>query len=475
MIAHVNEMSYGVVHPVRPFSNLRSLMNRHAFFRKSRSIALASAAALACHASQAWADDTADTPPQLWAVHGQTTFVDQYHPAFHAPYSGRNSLNPGSLGDETADITLYIGVSPWSGGELWLNPEIDQGFGLSNTLGVAGFPSGEAYKVGKSSPYFKMQRVFFRQTFDLGGESETVDPDLNQLGRTETKDRVVVTLGKMAVTDVFDHNDYASDPRNLFLNWALVDLATFDYAANAWGYTYGATAEWYQDRWTLRAGVFDLSDVPNSGKLESTFGRQFQLIAEAEERYTMWDRPGALRLIGFFTHGRMGLFHDAIALAQASGQPADISLVRHMHQRTGIGLNLQQQLSDDLGFFLRAGYDDPSREPFEFIDADAALSTGLSLKGNRWERNDDTIGFALILNGIARQHETYFDLGGTGILVGDGQLPHPDTEKVLETYYALALNKAVTVTADYQFIADPAYNSDRGPVSVFGARIHAEF
>ncbi len=443
----------------------------------ARPALLISVVACLLQAPRASAEGTGDSQPspQDWAIHGQTTFAVQYHPAFHSSYRGPNSLDPGSRGNETADITLYLGIRPWEGGEIWINPEVDQGFGLSNTLGVAAFPSGEAYKVGKSSPYYKMQRLFFRQTFDLGGDAETINPDLNQLGGSDTHDHAVVTLGKLAVTDIFDKNDYANDPRNEFLNWALTNLSTFDYAANAWGYTLGGAVEWYQDWWTLRAGLFDLSDVPNSAKLETSFGRQFQLIAEFEERHTWWNEPGKIHLIGFLTHGRMGLFRDANALAQASGQPADISLVRHMHVRTGIGLTLQQQVEDDLGFFARAGFDDPSREPFEFIDSDAGASAGFALSGNRWDRKDDTLGLAFIINGIARQHATYFDLGGTGILVGDGKLPHPGTEKVIETYYTLAANEALKLTADYQFIADPAYNRDRGPVSVFGARVHAQF
>jgi high affinity Mn2+ porin len=418
--------------------------------------------------------DNAPAAPEDWAIHGQITHVWQYHPAFRSPYRGANSLDPGSRGNETLDATLYLGVRLWEGAEAWINPEVDQGFGLSNTLGIAGFPNAEGSKVGKATPYPKLQRLFVRQTIDLGGERETVGPDVNQLGGSQTSNRIVVTLGKFGVPDVFDRNAYAADSKHDFLNWALVDLATFDYAANAWGYSEGLSIEWYQDRWALRAGLFDLSDVPNSERLETTFARQFQLDAELEERHTLWGEPGKLRLLAFLSHGRMGLFHDAIALSQATGKPADISLVRHMHERAGVGINLEQQISDDLGFFLRAGYDDPSREPFEFIDVDAAASAGLALKGNRWERPDDTVGLALIVNGISRQHATYFNDGGLGILVGDGKLPHPGDEKIVEAYYALAATKWLTVTADYQFVDNPAYNRDRGPVSILGLRIHAE-
>ena len=156
----------------------------------------------------------------------------------------------------------------WQGAELWVNPEIDQGFGLANTLGVAGFPSGEAYKVGQTYPYARLPRTFIRQTIDLGGETQKVDAGANQFAGSETANRLVITVGKFAVTDIFDTNKYAHDPRNDFMNWALVDTGTFDYAADSWGYTYGAAVEWYQGSWTLRGGVFDLSIIPNSPDLD---------------------------------------------------------------------------------------------------------------------------------------------------------------------------------------------------------------
>lgn len=410
-----------------------------------------------------------------WAIHGQLTFIEQYHPAFRSPYMGPKSLAPGSLGDETFDSTLYLGTRLWDGAEAWINGDIDQGFGLSNSLGIAGFPNGEAYKVGSSVPYFKLSRLFLRQTIDLGGDVERVDPDLNQLSGSQTSDRIILTIGKFSVADVFDHNFYSDDSRHNFLNWALVDLGTFDYAANAWGFTYGSTIEWYQDWWSIRAGLFDLSEVPNSAKLETTFLRQFQIDTELEEDHTLWNEPGKVRLLSFLSHGRMGLFSDAIALSQETGNPADVSLVRHMHERAGVGINVEQQLIEDLGFFLRTGYDDPSREPFDFIDVDATASGGLSLNGNRWQRPEDVLGLAFIDNSITREHATYFNDGGTGILVGDGKLPHPGDEKIIEVLYDFAPTERLKLTADYQFVDNPAYNSQRGPVSILGMRLHAEF
>jgi len=411
---------------------------------------------------------------QTWAVHGQATFVDQGTAAFHSPYRGPNSLDPGMRGRETADVTLYLGFRPWSGAEAWVDPEIDQGFGLSNTLGVAGFPSGEAYKVGKSTPYAKLPRLFLRQTIDLGGAREAVDADLNQMRGARTADRLVITIGKFGVTDIFDANTLAHDPRHDFLNWSVIDTGSFDYAADAWGYTYGAAVEWYVGRWTLRAGVFDLSTIPNTTSLERDFS-EFQAVVEIEERHNIGGRDGKLEITGFVSRGRMGKFSDAIRLAEATGQPASIAAVRRYQSRPGISFNLEQDVTDDLGVFAHGGVDDATKETYEFTDIDRTLAIGASMKGRRWSRPGDTVGLALVANDISRVHEQFLDAGGLGILVGDGKLPHPGTEAIVETYYDVPVQKVAHVSLDYQVVNNPGYNRDRGPVSIFAVRLHAQF
>jgi high affinity Mn2+ porin len=413
--------------------------------------------------------------PEDWAVHGQSTLVWQYHPAFHSPYRGPHSLDPGSRGDETFNATLYLGFRIWSGSEFWLNPEIDQGFGLSDTLGVAGFPNGQGSKVGQATPYPRLPRAFLRQTIDLGGHTEGIEPDANQLGGSETSDRLVFTFGKFSVVDIFDTNQYAHDAGGDFLNWALIDTGTFDYAANAWGYTYGGAIEWYQDSWTLRAGIFDLSHVPNGEVLEANLGQQFQAVAELEERDEIFGQQGKVKLLAFLSHGRMGMFSDALRLAAATGQPPNTADVRRLHARAGVSLNLEQALADDIGLFARAGYDDPTREPFEYADIDATLATGVALSGGRWNRPDDTVGIAAVVNMISRTHREYLDEGGLGILIGDGRLPHEGSEQIVEGYYSFATSSFAKISFDYQLILNPAYNRDRGPVSVLGTRLHVEF
>jgi high affinity Mn2+ porin len=421
------------------------------------------------------ADVSAPTPdPDIVNFHGQTTFTWQGYPAFRSPYEGANSLPGGGEGRETWDATLYAGVRLWQGAELWLNPEIDQGFGIGNTLGIAGYTSGEAYKIGFAYPYTRLQRAFIRQTIDLGGETQKVDAGINQFAGGQTVNRLVITVGKFSVADIFDNNKYAHDPRNDFLNWAVIDTGTFDYAAEPWGYTLGAAAEWYQGDWTLRGGLFDLSILPNNLELDPTFD-QFQWIGEIERRYELWGQPGKIAVTGFLSRGRMGTYQDAIALADITGGPADIAAVRQYQSRGGVSINLEQEITADLGAFVRAGWANGDIEPYEFTDIDRTAAAGLSLNGKQWGRPDDTVGLAGVVNGISKVHEEFLNDGGLGILVGDGMLPHPGPEQIIETYYSYALSASTHLTADYQFIANPGYNEDRGPVNVFSARMHWQF
>jgi high affinity Mn2+ porin len=455
------------------------ISGRGAIFWQGRRRHAGGAAALLCLllalAPRVGADtDKTVTLAEDWSLHGQSTLVWQANPGFHADFSGPNSLTPQSQDKETFDLTLFLGARLWRNLAFYANPEVDQGYGLSNTLGVAGFPSAEAYKVGEYHPYYRMPRAFFRYVQDLGGEVEADAAGANQLAGTHTHDNLTFTFGKFGVPDVFDTNKYAHDPRADFLNWTIIESGAFDYAADAWGFSYGAVAEWTQSRWTLRAGVFDLSRQPNSTELTRGLG-QFQMVTEAEERHELWKQPGAVKLLFFANRGNMGSYGDALAQAAASGGPPNTASVRRYDTRAGGGINLQQQLAPDLGAFLRASLNDGSKEAFEFTDVNRSLSGGLSLQGTHWNRANDTVGISAVVNTINQPARQYLAAGGLGILVGDGALPRYGPEKILETYYSVYLAEWANVSLDYQFVDNPAYNPERGPVSVFALRLHAEF
>ena len=420
------------------------------------------------------AGDAMAATPENWAVHAQSTLLFQYHPGFGSSIPmGAQTLDPGRRGAETLDATLYLGVRLWRGAEIWLNPEADQGFGLQNTLGIAGFTSAEAYKIGAADPYYRMTRALFRQTIEFGGERQQVAPDQNVLGGSTTANRVVVTLGKFSVSDVFDTNKYAQDPRLDFMNWALVDGGAFDYAADSWGFTYGAAVEWYQDWWTLRAGLFDLSATPNSEHLTLRPGQQFEGILEAEERHTLFGQPGAARLMLYFNRGLMARLSDFTGAVAQTGIAPPLASLRHINTRPGFAISMEQGLTEDLGLFSRVSASDGHYETFDFTDIDQSVAIGLSMTGTRWGRDGDTLAGAFVVDQISRQRLDFFRAGGLGVLVGDGfgNPVNAGPEQIFETYYNMAATAWMNVTVDYQLVNHPAYNADRGPVHVFGFRL----
>ena len=415
--------------------------------------------------------------------HSQWTFVWQGYPKFRAAWDGPNSLSRVGDARQTNDVTLYAGLRLWQGAEFWTNPEIDQGYGIGNTHGAGGFPSGESYKLGHDFPYTRVQRAFLRQTVDLGGENQKVEADINQFAGEQTENRLVFTAGKFGVNDLFDTNKYAGNPKTDFLNWALINTASFDYAADSWGYTYGAAGEWYQGRFTARAGIFDLSATPGGGKLNATaYGldpnlSQFQVVGELEERHELWGQPGKLKVTGFLSRGRAGSFQQAVNINAGTGIDTSLALAldRRFRNRPGVSVNLEQQINDNVGFFARAGYADGGVEPWDFTDVDRTFAAGFSVSGKEWGRPDDTWGVAGVVNGLGNSHKAYFAAGGLGILVGDGVLPVYRLEKAIETYYSYALTSNIKVSVDYQALIDPAYDGARGPANVFAARIHWQF
>jgi len=410
---------------------------------------------------------------ESWAIHGQLTNFTQANNRFTAPYAGTNSLLAQGRTEETTDISLFLGRRLWRGAEVWIDPEIDQGFGVSNTLGLAGYSSGEAYKVGANSPYLRLTRAFIRQTIALGENDSAIESAPNQLAGAGASNNITLTAGKFSVTDIFDTNIYAHDPRADFMNWSIIDSGAFDYAADVWGFTYGAAAEWSQDNWTLRAGYFQLSPEPNAKIINVNFS-QHSLVMEAELRQQWFNHPGKIKLLAFTNHAKMGSYQDALALAQTTGGTPDTALVRQAGTDSGFGINVEQELATDIGAFARISQRGGSKEAYEFSDINQSLSAGVTMKGQRWGRNDDTLGLAGAINGLSSDARAYFAAGGLGLLIGDGQLNYAP-EKIVEMYYSARIHPHATITADYQYITNPAYNQARGPVSLYGVRLHAEF
>jgi high affinity Mn2+ porin len=409
-----------------------------------------------------------------WNVHAQTTLLPQGYPSFRSPYQGTNSLSGGSQVRETWTVDAFLGWRLWSGGEFYFDPELAQGFGIGGTRGLAGFSNGEAQKGGADYPKFRPQRYYFRQTFGLGGDQEDVPDAANQLPGRRDIDHITVTVGRFAIGDFFDGNSYAKDPRADFMNWAMWASAAYDFPADLPGFTRGAVVELNRKDWTLRGGLFQVPSAPNSDVLTFKTGGT---VVELEERYNISDQPGKLRLGAFANRGNTGNYRDALAI-EAVDPALDINSVmasiRQDRLKYGFYLNGEQQVVKDLGIFARLSWNDGQNEILSFMDVDRGLSGGLSVKGSYWGRPADTVGVGVAINALSSAHRDFLAAGGTGLLIGDGQLNYR-TERILETYYAYAIDKNFTLTADYQLVVNPAYNADRGPVSIFSGRLHGEF
>jgi len=288
---------------------------------------------------------------------------------------------------------------------------------------------------------------------------------------------VTVQVGRFAVHDIFDTNAYSMDPREDFMNWSIWAAGAFDYPADKIGLGYGAVVERNEKYWALRVGYFLAANEPNANEFDMELFRRGGYVAELETRYSLFARPGKFRVGIWADTYFSGSYSDAVDLTLINPglDPTDaIRLTRTGRTKYGYYLNFEQSVTDDIGVFGRWSWNDGKNEIQAFTDIDSSISVGTSIKGTAWHRPDDRIGLAGAINGLSRDHRDYLAAGGLGILIGDGRLNYRP-EQVLETFYAMNVLNGVILTLDYQFLRNLAHNADRGPISIFTARLHGEF
>jgi high affinity Mn2+ porin len=422
-------------------------------------------------ATHAFAQDTLKQQP--FSFHFQETTITQYKPAFSAPYSGANSLSTQSETQTSLTTSLFGAARLWKGAEAVFDPEISGGAGLSKTLGIAGFPNGETFRVGEVAPKIYIARLYFQQNFEWGTEKDTITDDQNQLAGLKSKRYFSFTAGKFGMADFFDGNEFSHDPRTQSLNWALMDNAAWDYPANTRGYVLGAFTELGQPDWTLRFAFTMVTTTANGAVWDAKILHANTQTLEYERRYTINGQKGTVRVLGFLNNGKFGNYAQAIA--QNPTAPVVDTTQAYGRHKYGFGISADQYLSKDFGIFAKVSYNDGHNETWFFTEIDRSLSFGGVLKGASWKRPDDELGLAFVGNGLSAPHRDYLADGGYGFLIGDGKLNY-SPEMIAELYYKInAFQKKFWLTPDYQFILHPAYNADRGPVNVFSLRAHIEF
>ena len=404
----------------------------------------------------------------------QSTYIWQKKPAMAAAYTlpNANSLQPGSETGYTLSATVFLGARLWKNAEVFINPEVIQAVNISDLHGLGGMSNSENQKGGREIPTLYMARAFIRQTFSLGGQPVAIDAAQNQFASEVGSRRLVLTAGLMSLIDVFDANPYAHDGRTQFINWALLSHGAFDFAADTRGYTWGIAAEYFHQAWSFRFGRYLVPKESNGMELDFNLFAHYGDNVEVMHGHSLRGLAGQIRVVGFRNYERMGAFAEA-ADSAAGGTPIMAS-VRRNQAKYGVGLAVEQAFHRDGGFFLHGSWNDGRTEAYSFAEIERSLAAGATMKGQRWHRPGDAVGAAWVMNGLSSEHRRYLALGGLGFLIGDGQLLRYMPEQILEAYYAAEASRGLWVTFDFQHIANPAYNADRGPVNFLSVRLHLE-
>jgi len=417
-----------------------------------------------------------------WSFHFQFTGILQGHPTFSSPYSGQNSLKAEHERAYSVTTTAYLGRKLWKGAALYFNPEMAGGKGIGSTLGIAGFPNGETFRIGNPEPTVYVARVFLRQHINLDKDHfEELSDDANQVKERVSTSRITISAGKFSVGDLFDNNGVSHDPRSDFMNWAFMSNGAYDYAANTRGYTYGLVAEYIRPGWALRFGTVLEPTYANGPDLDTHYTETNSENLELEKQYTLGGKKGAarkgiLRLLTYYNVNKAPAY-DQVVADKLSGVDTSMDVLfgkKYGGKKFGFGINVEQELSERVSAFLRLGWNDGKHATWAFTEIDNTFSGGIRINGQGWHRAADNIGVALLSNGISGHHRNFLNNGGYGFLIGDGQLPHYGRENAAEVFYQSKLFEHCWGTLDYQLIEHPAYNKDRGPVHVFAARLHID-
>jgi high affinity Mn2+ porin len=422
------------------------------------------------------AAQSADAPaPENWNLYYQATSIGQNHGTFNAPYTGPLSLQDYREDDVSLTTTLFFDTRLAPNLQLVFDPEIAGGRGFSGVDGLANPSNGELPRVATATPKPYIARLYLTYDFGFGSEREHVESDDNQLAGDRPMVRYTITAGRFSLTDFFDNNAYTHDPRSQFMAWGVMYNGAWDYPADTRGYTWGWVHELHTRNWSFRYASAAEPTVANGGRFDRRLLVDLGTVFEGERRYTLGSHPGTIRLLEYFNRTHSGSYADAIKLGEETGTTPNVDAVKHYGAlKYGTGVNLEQEVTHDTGFFVRLGWNDGKTQDFAFTAIDRLASAGISVKGAKWKRKDDVTGTSFTASGISGVHAVYLARGGLDFLIGDGRLNYAP-EYVWESYYSARLFPGFFATLDVQHDNNLAFNHDRGPVWIESLRLHMEF
>ncbi|MBF0457878.1 MAG: carbohydrate porin [Nitrospirae bacterium] len=402
--------------------------------------------------------------------------IYQNVPGLRSPYTGDNSFNADrALKDAITHIYgIYLGIRLAPTLQFYLDAEMAKGAGVSQGHGLGGYTNGDVIKAGSgdigTGPY--VARAYFRYIVPLDDETEKVERAIDQLPGNEYVKRVEIKAGKMSPSDDFDMNRYANNTRTQFMNYAFIYNPAWDMSSDTRGYSYGIVTALVQPQWRLALGVYMMPTYQNGPIMDSQIfraqGSNLELTIKPNNYGTV------IRTLAYMNQGSMGNYNEA--LANTASTPDVFADERHGRTKYGFGVNFEQPLADDgeTGLFGRIGWNDGHNETFCYTEADQHLSLGAQLSGTHWGRAEDRAGLAYAIEGISSGHRNYLAAGGLGVYIGDGALNYAP-EQIIELYYRIQIGKFVQITPDYQLIANPGYNRDRGPANVISMRLRVSW
>jgi high affinity Mn2+ porin len=435
-------------------------------------------------------DDTANPPsnadPQAMFPHfrdtrfwlsGQANFIFQTHPDFHADYSGPNSLSPHYEKATSRVMTLYTGVRLSNSTEILMDIEEAGGAALSTGLGLAGNTDLDIVRnpLLSKAPY--LGRGMIHKVFALSKDKVENQRTFLSLFDELPRRRLEIRFGKFSMPDFFDQNSAGSDTHFQFNNWTVDNNGSWDYAADTRGYTVGFVVDFEDRIWGLRFAEGLMPKVANGIDL---VWKLWQAHAENWEfelrRGVIPKKAGVVRVLAFTNYANMGIYRDAVAQFKEGLVPVpDITHHPwHITRKYGFGINLEQNLTPNVTAFARCGWDDGKTESFAYTEVDLTFIEGIGVNGAQWGRKHDRAGIAFVSNGIKKDHQVYLAAGGNGFLLGDGKLNY-GRENILESYYTAHVWRGIYLAPGVQYIVNPGYNRDRGPVVVPTLRAHVEF
>ena len=426
-------------------------------------------------------DDAGQKPtwlPQLLGA--QFTAIYQNAPGFHSPYTGQDSFvfDHSFKQEATQTYGIYLGSQVTKSFQLYADFEMFRGAGPSKGLGLGGYVNGDVIRAGSadlgSSPY--LARLYARYIIPLSGAlGESLLRGMDQLPGSEPADRIEIKGGKLAALGRFRPEPLREQPEDAVPQLRLPLQPCLGLRLRHEGLLHRRLRRAGPP--SLETNLRQLPDADDGQRLQPRqrnlqgAGRQYRAHLAPPPTGTV------IRLLAFRNEGRMGDYRDAMAIGAATDSVPDVHADEQPGRvKYGFGVNIEQPLANEgeTGLFARLGWANGANSTWCYAEVDRTASIGLQVSGSNWGRSDDRFGIAAAADGLTGSHRHYLAEGGIGMVIGDGALNY-GLEEVFEAYYRIQLCRFVQLSPDFQYIENPGYNRDRGPVKVYGMRLRVYY